>query len=253
VLSRHEYVRRFLREVRIAASLDSPHVVRVVEVGDESAPLPYLAMERLRGEDLAQILRHQQRLPANEVVELVRQVGRGLNAAREGGIVHRDLKPQNLFRVDGEQPVWKILDFGVSKLVESGGTLTKGETVGTPNYMAPEQARGDEVDWRSDLYALGAIAYRALTGRQPFRGDELAVILVRVLGEMPMRPSAVAELHRNVDLALALALAKNPADRLESAEQLADVLEAACAGRLQKRHRGRARRLLAKMPWNELD
>jgi hypothetical protein len=253
VLSRHDYVRRFLREVRIAASLDSPHVVRVLEVGDESAPLPYLAMERLRGEDLAQILRHQQRLPADEVVELVRQVGRGLEAAREAGIVHRDIKPQNLFRVDGEDRAWKILDFGVSKLVESGGTLTKGETVGTPNYMAPEQARGDKVDWRSDLYALGAIAYRALTGRAPFRGEELAVILVKVLGEMPMRPSAVAELHRDVDLALALALAKNPADRLESPEHLADVLETASAGLLERKHKGRARRLLAKMPWSELD
>jgi len=118
VLARGDFVRRFLREVRVAASLDSPHVVRVLEVGDETAPLPYLAMERLEGEDLSHILRKKERLDGGEVIDLVRQVGEGLRVATAAGIVHRDLKPQNLFLARGPRPTWKILDFGISKLVD---------------------------------------------------------------------------------------------------------------------------------------
>ena len=177
VIARGDFVRRFLREVRVAASLDSPHVVRVLEVGDETAPLPYLAMERLEGEDLAQILRKKERLDGAEVIDLVRQVGLGLRTASEAGIVHRDLKPQNLFRTNGSPPTWKILDFGISKLVGphlDGGTLTEGVAVGTPQYMAPEQARGGQVGPAADMYGLGAVAYRALTGFQPFKGTDVA-------------------------------------------------------------------------------
>ena len=133
VIGKPTYVRRFLREVAIAASLDSPHVVRMLEVGDESAPLPYLAMELLKGEDLAQILRRRVRLDPTEVIELLSQIGAGLQVAADAGIVHRDLKPQNLFRAEGARLTWKILDFGVSKLIEAGATLTHGEAIGTPN------------------------------------------------------------------------------------------------------------------------
>jgi eukaryotic-like serine/threonine-protein kinase len=248
VIGRPEYVRRFLREVRIAASLESPHVVRVLEIGDESAAMPYLAMERLRGEDLAQILRRETQLDPERVVEMVRQVAEGVGAAAEAGIVHRDLKPQNLFFT--ESGVWKILDFGVSKLVEGDGTITRGETVGTPQYMAPEQARGAKVDLRADLYALGAIAYRALTGQQPFAGEDLATILVEVLGRMPVRPSALATLPDQIDLVLRIALAKDPAERFQSGADLADALEAAIRSRLPDRERRRAASLLATMPWS---
>jgi serine/threonine-protein kinase len=251
VIGRPAFVRRFLREVRIAASLDSPHVVRVLEVGDESAPLPYLAMERLEGEDLAQILRREERLQPASLIDLVRQVGRGVRAAADAGIVHRDLKPQNLFRTAGEPRIWKILDFGVSKLVESGSTLTQGETIGTPQYMAPEQARAAEVDTRADLYALGAIAYRALTSHQPFKGDNVADIVLAVVGSMPVRPTALVPVHRDVDLALAIAIAKAPGDRFQSAEGLADALEAAFEGGLDRSLRRQAGRLLAALPWSE--
>ena len=250
VLGLPQYVRRFLREVRIAASLDSPHVVRVLEVGDESAALPYLAMERLRGEDLAQILRREERLEPARVVELVRQVGRGLAVAATAGIVHRDLKPQNLMFADG---VWKILDFGVSKLVEHGGTLTEGEAIGTPHYMAPEQARGGEVDARTDLYALGAIAYRSLTGHPPFKGGSPSEVLLAVISTMPVRPSALAALPRDVDAALALAMAKRPDDRFDSADRLADALEAALAERLDDTLRKRAARLVMIQPWRDAE
>lgn len=248
VLGRPDYVRRFLREVRIAASLDSPHVVRVLEVGDESAAMPYLAMERLRGEDLGQILRDAGTLPPEQVAELVAHAAAGVAAASAAGIVHRDLKPHNLFRTD--DGTWKILDFGVSKLIEGEGTITRGETVGTPQYMAPEQARGGKVDVRADLYALGALAYRALTGHPPFTGDDLAAILVDLLDRMPVRPSALVPMREDLDLVLAIALAKKPRDRFQSAAELAAAFREAVGGQLDEGLRRRARALLAAMPWS---
>ncbi len=258
VIGRPDYVRRFLREVRVAASIDSPHVVRVLEVGDESAPLPYLAMERLVGEDLAQILRREERLEPAAVADLVRQVARGIDAAAAAGVVHRDIKPLNLFATRGQPaaptsptPLWKIIDFGVSKLAESSATLTHGELIGTPQYMAPEQARGAEVDVRADLYALGAVAYRALTGHPPFKGGDLAEIARAVARAMPARPSALAPVHRDVDLALSIALAKKPDDRFQTADELSDALGAALVGKLDDAHRRRAMALLAALPWAE--
>jgi eukaryotic-like serine/threonine-protein kinase len=250
VAGRPTYVRRFLRELRIAASIESPHVVRVFELGDESAPMPYLAMELLRGEDLAQILRAEPRLAPAEVVEMVRQVGLGLTAAGERGIVHRDLKPQNLFRVEAAHPTWKILDFGVSKLADSAKGLTRGEAIGTPRYMAPEQARGEEVDARADVYSLAVVAYRALTGHPPFKGDDLPV-LMEVLARMPARPGALAELHADVDAFFAVALAKQPDQRFQTAMELREALEAALAGRLDAPVRERAAALLAELSWSE--
>jgi eukaryotic-like serine/threonine-protein kinase len=250
-LGRPELVRRFLREVRIAASIESPHVVRVLEVGAETAPIPFLAMERLQGEDLAQVLRREGRLHPTKVLRLVREVGRGITAASEVGIVHRDLKPQNLFLTEGRPQVWKILDFGVSKLLEAGETLTQGEMVGTPYYMAPEQARGEAVDLRTDLYALGAVAYRALTGHQPFPGKESAAILVDVLEKMPIRPGALARLAPDVDLVLAIAMAKRPEDRFDATDVFAYALEGAIRGRLEPQWRQRGRALTKKHPWQE--
>ncbi len=251
VLARPDFVRRFLREVRIAALLDSPHVVRVLEVGDETASMPYLAMERLEGEDLAYILRKKERLEGREVIDLVRQVGRGLDAAKEAGIVHRDLKPQNVFLTRGPPATWKVLDFGVSTLADQGGTLTDGAAVGTPHYMAPEQARAGRIGPEADMYGLGAVAYRALTGFQPFNGADVAQILVSLLVSMPVRPTALVRVPRDVDLVFAIALAKEPADRFASGAALADALAAAMAGRLDGPLRRRATKLLETLPWRE--
>jgi serine/threonine-protein kinase len=253
VLARSEFVRRFLREVHIAASLDSPHVVRVLEIGDETAPLPYLAMELLEGDDLAQILRKKERLAGAEVIDLVRQVGRGLHVANDAGIVHRDLKPQNLFRTTGSPPTWKILDFGVSKLADQDGTLTEGNVIGTPQYMAPEQAHGGQVGPAADMYGLGAVAYRALTGFPPFRGLDVAEIITSLLTKMPVRPTAVVSVSRDVDLVFAIALAKEPVDRFDSGAALADALEAALANRLDPALRRRATQLVEALPWRELE
>src|SRR6185295_4633976 len=128
-----------------------------------------IAMELLRGQDLATVLRQKRRLSLAEVERLVSEVGGALEAARKGGVVHRDLKPQNLFQV--EEGSWKVLDFGVAKFGASSGTLTRGQAIGTPGYMSPEQATGKPVDHRSDVFSLAVIAYRALTGRSAFSDD----------------------------------------------------------------------------------
>jgi tRNA A-37 threonylcarbamoyl transferase component Bud32 len=256
VLADPELVRRFFREAKIAASLDVPNVVRVLEIGGADAPFPYLAMERLTGEDLADHLRRHRRLALAKVVQLVRDVGRGLDAARMAGIVHRDLKPRNVFlsEVPGTprtppRRTWKILAFGVSKLTDSDGTQTKDQIVGTPAYMAPEQASGGEVTHRTDLYALGVIAYRALTGRPAFTGDHTAETLYQVVYQMPPRPSDVARLHPDIDAVLTIGMAKRAAERFGSAAELADALEAAGRGALPPELRARAERLSMKQPW----
>ena len=242
-------VARFLRELEIARTLSAPNVAQVLEVGDPGADLPYLAMERLRGEDLAEILRQRRALPAAEVAAMVRDVARALDAAHGAGIVHRDLKPSNVFR--HEDRIWKVLDFGISKLGDTG-ELTRNAVIGTPAYMAPEQARGDSTDARADVYALAAIAYRALTGASLFGAADVPTMLYLVAHRMPARPGALAALPADVDAALAIGLAKDAADRFRSASELADALDAAIRGVLAAPLHARASRILADRPWGGL-
>jgi eukaryotic-like serine/threonine-protein kinase len=244
-LGNPQHVERFLRELQTAATISSPHVVRVIAVGEQ--PLPHLVMERLRGRDLATILRTKRTLDRDRVIELLRQVGEGITAAAQLGIVHRDLKPQNLF-LHGS--TWKILDFGVSRVAESSDTLTSGQVVGTPAYMAPEQARGAKVDHRTDLYSLGAVCYRALTGHSLFASGELAQTLYNVVHGAPRRPSSLVTLPRDIDLVLAIALAKDPAQRFATAAELAAAVEAGFANKLPESLRERGRKLEADGAWD---
>jgi serine/threonine-protein kinase len=235
-LGNANHVLRFLRELRTAAAIEAPNVVRVLEVGEQ--PVPFLVMERLEGKTLSEILRSKRALAGDEVVELIRQIGAGITAAAAAGVVHRDLKPQNVFR---HGDIWKILDFGIARALDHGDTLTAGQIVGTPAYMAPEQASGGTVDHATDLYAVAAIAYRAITGHQLFSAAEVAEVLYRVVHTAPRRPSdLVTSLPHEVDLVLAIGLAKTPADRFASAGELVDALAAALAGKLplSVRHRG---------------
>jgi eukaryotic-like serine/threonine-protein kinase len=224
-------VERFHREMEVAARLESPHIVRVLEVSPPDAPVPYLAMERLHGTDLATRLRdaNQHRMPSDELVVLLDQVARGLEVARLAGVVHRDLKPHNLFHHAGS--VWKILDFGVSKVMDSEGTLTGDGIVGTPQYMAPEQASGGHVTHLADVYALGAIAYRCLTGRSPFKGKDLAELVYQVVHVPPVRPSALGRVSGAIDDVLAIAMAKDPRRRFPSAMAFAQAFISARRGR----------------------
>jgi serine/threonine-protein kinase len=222
-------VERFHREMQVAARLVSPHIVRVYEISPPDAPVPYIAMERLHGTDLAARLRTEPRMPSDELVQLLDQVARGLEVARKAGVVHRDLKPHNLFLHDAA--TWKILDFGVSKLIDGEGTLTGDGIVGTPQYMAPEQARGGQVTHLADVYALGAIAYRCLTGRSPFKGKDLAELVYQVVHRPPLRPGTFGRVSGPIEDVLAIAMAKDPARRFQSAVALAQAFVAARRGR----------------------
>ncbi len=224
-------VERFHREMAVAARLVSPHIVRVFELSPPDAPVPYIAMERLHGMDLATRLRNENthRMPSDELVVLLDQVARGLEVARIAGVVHRDLKPHNLFQHDGS--VWKILDFGVSKVMDSEGTLTGEGIVGTPQYMAPEQASGGYVTHVADVYALGAIAYRCLTGRSPFKGKDLAELVYQVVHTPPARPSKLGRISPAIDDVLAVAMAKDPRRRFPSAVSFAQAFIAARRGK----------------------
>jgi eukaryotic-like serine/threonine-protein kinase len=249
---------RFIREVEVAASLSAPNVVRFLEVAGLDAPMPYLAMERLEGTDLSQLLRAKGSLPLAEVLDLVEQVAEGLAAAHAAGIVHRDLKPQNLFAAGAgashpagrpSRPTWKILDFGVSKLADDSSTLTHGHVVGTPAYMAPEQALGKEVDHRADIYSLAVIAYRCLTGHPPFSGAQIPQVLYDVVHTMPPPPSQLADLPPEIDTVMAVAMSKRPRDRFSSAPELARQLARAARHEVEPTIERRARAVLARTPW----
>ncbi|HEY5922501.1 MAG TPA: serine/threonine-protein kinase, partial [Kofleriaceae bacterium] len=213
------------REMSFSVQLSSPHIVQVFEVSPPDAEVPFIAMERLRGSDLATRLRNELRLSLDELTELVQQVARGLDVAHAAGIVHRDLKPHNLFS-HGDR--WKILDFGVAKVMGSEGTLTEGAIIGTPNYMAPEQAAGLTVTHLADIYALGAIIYRCLTGRAPFSGDgkDIAGLIYQVVNLPPPRPSSHGSIPRGVEDVIAVAMAKLPQARFQSARELAEEFTA---------------------------
>ena len=247
LLADRTQVARFLREARAAGSLDSPHVVRVLDASPPDAAPPWLAMERLRGHTLAETLRTEARLSGETVLGICRDVGRGLDAAAAAGIVHRDLKPQNVFR--GADGAWRLLDFGVATFTDDTGTLTHGEVVGTPHYMAPEQAQGHKVDVRADLFALAAIAYRCLAGRHPFTATDTPSLLYAVVHRMPPRPGELADLRPDLDAWFAIALAKDPAVRFPTGAALAGAFEAALAGLLSAETKKRAAALLAKQPW----
>ena len=248
VLGDEVHVARFAREARIAASLDTPHVVRVLEVGER--PLPYIAMELLDGDDLAKVLRDRRTLPLDETVALVGDVARGLAAAHAAGVVHRDVKPQNVFRAStADGPRWKVLDFGVSKLADEGAALTRGAILGTPAYMAPEQAAGRDVDRRADLYGLAVVAYRCLTGMPAFTGDDPHAILLAVTQHTPRRPGDLVALPADVDAWFAVALAKRRDERFADAPALADAFAAAARGELEPALRDRAAALLERYPW----
>jgi eukaryotic-like serine/threonine-protein kinase len=244
-------IERFLREARAAGALESPHVVRILDASGPDAPVPYLVMEFLVGKDLAFLLRKRRRLSGPELVRLCGEVADALDEAGGKGIVHRDIKPHNLFLAegDGEPARWKVLDFGASKLARHHGTLTAGRVVGTPAYMAPEQARGEDATPRADVYALAAIAYRCLTGRPPYSGKDLPGTLYNVCYSMPPRPSDLAQVPAAIDAVLAIGLAKAPGDRFSSAAELAAAIAGALSGRVDPPVADHADALLAALAW----
>ncbi len=220
-----EVMMRFQREAEASSGLSHPNVVSVFDVNTSPDGRPYIVAELLEGTQLGDHLDRVGKLPVEEAVPIVRQICRALKLAHERGVVHRDIKPENVF-LSAPNAVVKVLDFGISKVEESQSSLTKtGVVMGTPDYMAPEQARGDRVDARADVYAVGAILYRALTGRKPFEGLDPMATLTAALVQEPPRPSSVeSSIPLGVELVVQHAMAKEPRERFQSIAELDEAL-----------------------------
>jgi serine/threonine-protein kinase len=231
-----EALQRFAREAKIVSSLRHPHIVQVIDFDQTADGRPYLVMELLEGEDLHAHLRRVGPLPLPRVVAIVKQIASALAAAHGRGVVHRDLKPENILlaNIEGQDGDYvKIVDFGVSKVKSASLRLTKGGVMmGTPHYMAPEQAQGaSDVDERVDQFALGAIAYELLSGEVAFAGDDVASVVYQVVfGEPPRLADAGGLVSAPVDAVIKKALSKAPADRFASVAEFAKALEKAARG-----------------------
>jgi len=229
---------RFQREAELVSQLESPHVVRVFDFGKTSAGQPFLAMEFVEGNTLDLLLKQEGHLAPARAVELLGQLCVGLEEAHAMGIVHRDLKPSNVMlgkRRDGT-PVAKILDFGIARFADakkSGESLTQlGMVVGTPAYLSPEQALADVLDARTDIYALGCVAFELLTAHPPFEADTLQGLVAKHLAEAPSSPALHrAELNAFPRLcdAVVKALSKDRAQRFQDVKAFAEALKAAIA------------------------
>ena len=224
--------KRFAREARATAAIVHPNVMPVLHV-DSSGQLPFLVMPYVDCESLQDRLDREGSLPILDVLRISLQVARGLAAAHAQGLVHRDVKPANILLERGVERVM-LTDFGLARAVDDATLTRSGLIAGTPHYMSPEQARGDGVDARSDLFSLGSVLYAMSTGRPPFRAETTYGILRRVTDETarPMR-----ELNPEVpvwfDAVVMKLLRKSAGERFESAEQIAGIFEE-CLGHLQQ-------------------
>ncbi len=237
-----------------AAGSDEPTLAPELTLHEAamSSPPQAEASPAAVGEDLGQILRRTTRLTPDGVSEMLAHASAALEQARGAGLVHRDIKPSNLFLC--RQPrIWKLFDFGVSKLEGQDATITRGHIMGTPAHMAPEQVRGESADHRSDVFSLATVAYRALTGRRPFSGPNTHAIMYAVADHQPPRPGAWVKVDPDVDLVLAIGLAKLPDERFQRAPVFAESFGLALEGKLPAELRTRARESLRDAPWGDTE
>ena len=216
--------RRFAREARAAATVLHPNVIVIHSVSNEGA-LPFLVMPYLRGESLQKRLNQNGPLAIDEIVRIAQQIAAGLSAAHDHGLVHRDIKPANILLEGGVDRV-TITDFGLARAVDDASMTRSGVIAGTPQYMSPEQARGDAVDSRSDLFSLGSVMYAMCTGHPPFRAESSYGILRKITDTEP-RP--IRELQPQIpewlERLVSRLLSKKPDDRVGTAAQVADLLQ----------------------------
>jgi tetratricopeptide (TPR) repeat protein len=220
--------KRFIHEAEATSALDHPHICAIHEIDETDDGQVFIVMPCYEGQTLQQKMEGGP-VPVDEALEIVRQVGSGLSKAHSKGILHRDIKPANVFMTEDGHA--KILDFGLAKLAGQTKVTKSGSTVGTISYMSPEQARGGELDARSDVYSLGALSYEMLAGKPPFQGDHEAAVMYSI---MNMDPEPLSEsrddLPAGVQAVVDRALAKDRDDRYETADDLVADLERAVRG-----------------------
>jgi serine/threonine-protein kinase len=221
---------RFLQESHVAAGLDHPNIIPIFDAGEENGCL-YIAMRYVEGRDLGQILEQEGPLGVGRTIFILDQVASALDAAHEHELVHRDVKPANVLLVGNSDRVY-LTDFGVAKPTTSAGLTRTGFFIGTPDYSAPEQIEGREVDARTDVYALGAMLYSCLTGLAPFARDtEVAVLQAHLLEPPPKLKDQNPSLPRGLDRVIATAMAKSKDDRYPTCGDLLAAAEAAARDR----------------------
>ncbi|GAA0970494.1 Stk1 family PASTA domain-containing Ser/Thr kinase [Acrocarpospora macrocephala] len=230
----HTFQARFRREAQSAASLNHPAVVAVYDTGEDmtdGTPVPYIVMEYVDGRTLRDLLRADRRLLPERAAELVDGILRALDYSHRGGIVHRDIKPANIMVTrNGEV---KVMDFGIARaMADSAATMTQtAQVIGTAQYLSPEQARGERVDARSDIYSTGCVLYELLTGQPPFTGDSPVAIAYQHVREDPIPPSRIdPEIPRWCDAIVLKAMAKDPVQRYQSAAEMRADLQRAVQG-----------------------
>ena len=220
---------RFLREIAIAAQLEHPHILTLIDSGESDGFL-YYVMPLVEGESLRDRLRRENQLSVEEALEIARDVADALNFAHRNGVVHRDIKPENILLANGHAIV---ADFGIAQAVCAGcgdNITLAGASVGTPGYMSPEQAMGDEVDPRTDVYSLGSVLYEMLAGSAPYAAENAQLTLVRqVVHPVPSVRKARPDVPKALDAAVRKALADNAAERTETAAAFAEMLGRASA------------------------
>jgi uncharacterized protein (TIGR03067 family) len=216
-------VQRFMREARAAAAVSHDHVVAIYAIDDDARP-PLIVMEYIDGQSLQQKIDSTGALDVKSILRVGMQAAAGLSAAHRQGLVHRDIKPANILLENGIEKV-KLTDFGLARAVDDISMTRTGQITGTPQYMSPEQAQGQRVDHRTDLFSLGCVLYAMCTGRAAFRADSAVAVMHRIVHDTP-RP--VREVNEEIPDRLCdiidKLLAKNPEDRFESAEEVAELL-----------------------------
>lgn len=235
------FVARFRREAQSAAALNHPSIVAVYDTGEETmtsgdgkqVSVPYIVMEYVKGRTVSKLLANGDALPIKEAVQIAVGVLSALEYSHREGIVHRDIKPGNIM-ITPEGKV-KVMDFGIARAIaDSAATMTQtNSVVGTAQYLSPEQARGEVVDARSDLYSTGCLLYELLTGQPPFRGDSAVAVAYQHVSEMPKPPREIApDISEAIDRVVMKSLAKKREERYQSADEMRSDLLAAARGQM---------------------
>ena len=223
-----QFVARFRREAQAAAALNHPNIVSVFDTGS-SGSVHYIVMEYVEGRTLREVIRAESRLLPERSVEIAEAVSRALSAAHEKGLVHRDIKPGNIM-LTGDGQV-KVMDFGIARATSADTVTQTAAVLGTAAYLSPEQAQGETVDARSDIYSLGVVLYEMLTGRQPFSGDSPVSVAYKHVTQDPPPPSSInPDVPESLDAVVMKSLAKNADNRYQSASEMGDDLRRAAQG-----------------------